>query len=424
MSVQRFVHFLDQYQTKKDLQYNEYLVMLERIRHEYARTQAPVHLSVTPDHPASYYSLYSNSIWNHTNTDYSNSVHQSIHIDPNAYSLWKKTHEADLSFQFIPIQKEQVHIDASINNISDILRIIGEHPYQDNLEYNIDVKSLHNIKDELTRLDAMIGMETMKRSIVDQLLYFLQDLHIGNNVSEFKHTVIYGPPGTGKTEIAKIIGTMYSKLGVLKKNVFRKVTRSDLVAGYLGQTAIKTKKVIEECLGGVLFIDEAYSLANGHDQDSYSKECLDILCESLSDHKEDLMVIIAGYEEELNNTFFRVNKGLESRFIWRFKMDEYSPKEMMKIFKKQVVESGWTFESEDVLQERWFSEKKEEFKYFGRDMELLFTYTKICHSRRIYGKDKEVRKKISLCDINEGYQVFMKNKKRKEENHFMHSIYV
>jgi len=364
----------------------------------------------------SYYPLYSNSIWNHTNID--------CLTDTSAYSLWKKSHETDFSFQFGSLQKKEIHIDASINHLSDILRIIETYPYQHDVEYNIDIKSLHNIKTELMRLNEMIGMETMKRSILDQLLYFLQDLHKGNNVSEFKHTVIYGPPGTGKTEIAKIIGTMYSKLGVLKNNVFKKVTRNDLVAGYLGQTAIKTKKVIEECLGGVLFIDEAYSLANGHEQDSYSKECLDILCEALSDHKENLMVIIAGYEEELNNTFFKANKGLVSRFIWRFKMDNYSPLEMMKIFKKQVIESGWTFESEDVLKERWFFEKKEDFKHFGRDMEMLFTYTKICHSRRVYGKPKDVRKKVSMEDINEGYHVFMKNKKQKEENHFMHSIYI
>ena len=78
---------------------------------------------------------------------------------------------------------------------------------------------------------------------------------------DFKHTVIYGPPGTGKTEVAKLIGSMYSKLGLLKNNVFRKVTRDDLIAGYLGQTAIKVKKVIDEC--GCIFIDEAYSLSNG-----------------------------------------------------------------------------------------------------------------------------------------------------------------
>jgi SpoVK/Ycf46/Vps4 family AAA+-type ATPase len=263
----------------------------------------------------------------------------------------------------------------------------------------------------------------MKKSILDQLLYFIQELHIGNQISEFKHTVIYGCPGTGKTEIAKIIGNMYSKLGILKNNVFKKVTRNDLIAGYLGQTAIKTKKVIDECLGGVLFIDEAYSLASTENNDTYSKECLDTLCEALSDHKDDLMVIIAGYDKELEDTFFRVNRGLESRFIWRFKMDPYNHKEMMKIFKKKVFEHEWNFENETEINEKWFSNKKEVFKNFGRDMELLFTYTKIAHGRRIYGKDKELRKKISLPDINNGYEIFLKNRQQKE-NTFMHTIFI
>jgi replication-associated recombination protein RarA len=201
------------------------------------------------------------------------------------------------------------------------------------------------------------------------------------------------------------------------------VTRNDLIAGYLGQTAIKTKKVIEECLGGVLFIDEAYSLASNDREDSYSKECLDILCESLSDHKENLMVIIAGYEEELQNTFFRVNRGLESRFIWRFTMDNYSSQELMKIFKKKVVDQEWQLENEEEIKERWFHDKKDNFKSFGRDMELLLTYTKVAHGKRIYGKDVSFRKKITLDDINKGYDIFLKNKNLKKEPPVVFGLY-
>ena len=102
-----------------------------------------------------------------------------------------------------------------------------------------------------------------------------------------------------------------------EKKKFKKVTRSDLIAGYLGQTALKTQEVIKECLGGVLFIDEAYALGNEQKKDSFAKECIDTLCEGLSDHKENLMVIIAGYEKELQSCFFDYNQGLESRFSWR-----------------------------------------------------------------------------------------------------------
>jgi SpoVK/Ycf46/Vps4 family AAA+-type ATPase len=428
-----FIELLDRYQTVRDNKYSDFIILLNAINYDFSQNNydAPSFTGkieerkkTDSEKETSYYSLYSSSVWNNINSIEQLNTND-FKLGDTAYSLWKKTHETDLSLAMLPVKKTQfVNIDLSIKTLSDIIKVIDTYEYKEDTEYNIDLKSLLNIKDDLLEMNAMIGMEGMKTSIVDQLLYFLQDLHVGKNISEFKHTVIYGSPGTGKTEIAKIIGKMYSKLGVLKKNVFKKVTRNDLIAGYLGQTAIKTKKVIDECLGGVLFIDEAYSLANTYDQDSYSKECLDILCESLSDHKEDLMVIIAGYEEELENTFFRANKGLESRFIWRFKMDEYTPTEMMKIFKKKVLENEWQFENADDVQEKWFREKKDNFKNFGRDMEMLFTYTKICHSRRIYGKDKEFRKKISINDLNEGYKKFMNNKKQKKEESFMHTIFI
>jgi Holliday junction resolvasome RuvABC ATP-dependent DNA helicase subunit len=336
---------------------------------------------------------------------------------PDYYEYWKQKHE--VSSILIEEKKtvEKIHkkdIDCSVKTFKDILDIINNNQYRDDTEYNIDLKALVNIKDELLLLDSMIGITKFKDAILNQLLYFIQNLHAGKD-PDFKNTILCGPPGTGKTEIATILGKMYSKLGVLKNNVFKKVTRSDLIAGYLGQTAIKTKKIITECLGGCLFIDEAYSLANSDREDSYSKECLDTLCESMSEHKEDLMVIIAGYEEELYETFFRMNKGLESRFIWRFKLDDYSSDELMQIFLKKVKDNEWDFESNDESLNKWFESKKATFKHFGRDMELLFSYTKITHGRRIYGKSVDIRKKINLEDLNSGYEVFLSNTKNKQE---------
>lgn len=334
--------------------------------------------------------------------------------------------------------KTKVEINASISSLTDLITIIDTYKYNDACEYNIDLKSLTNIREELVQLNSMIGMKQLKTSIMEQLLYFIQELHVGTATNtageqvkthEFKHTVIYGPPGTGKTEIAKIIGKMYSKIGVLEKNVFKKVTRNDLVAGYLGQTAMKTKTVINECLGGVLFIDEAYSLApfmNG-ELDSYSKECVDILCETLSDHKHDLMVIIAGYEEELNTSFFSANSGLESRFIWRFKIDNYSATELRDIWFKMVSDSDWTFTKKDDITVKWFEDKKKTFAHYGRDMEMLFTYTKISHSKRVYGKPVEERKRITLEDLNQGYETFKKNKKvakEKDSSDALYGLYV
>ena len=342
---------------------------------------------------------------------------------PNKFELWKKEHEQvvlpkpddtiTLKDPSGEPEKKYVEIDVSLNNLGDVLQLIENNHIDNNIIYNIDLKSLHNIKTELEQLNKMVGMKSLKSSILDQLVYFMQDLHLSNGSSDYKHTVLYGPPGTGKTEIAKIIGTMYSKLGILQKNIFKKVTRNDLVAGYLGQTAIKTKNVIQDCLGGVLFIDEAYSLANSYEDDSFSKECIDTLCEALSDHKNNLMVIIAGYENELNNSFFRSNPGLESRFMWRFKTDCYNAKELKSIFKKKVDEAGWTID-ESAITDTWFEKRKDHFPSFGRDMEMMFSYTKIAHSRRIYGKSKELRKCLNSNDLDRGYEMLLDN--RKKEN--------
>jgi SpoVK/Ycf46/Vps4 family AAA+-type ATPase len=264
-------------------------------------------------------------------------------------------------------------------------------------------------------------------NIVDQILYFTQELHKSNNLNgDFMHTVIYGPPGTGKTEIAKIIGKIYSKIGILNKGTFKKVTRSDLVAGYLGQTALKTRDVIKEALGGVLFIDEAYALGNTEKRDSFSKECIDTLCEALSDNKDNLMVIIAGYENELKDCFFNYNQGLDSRFTWRFKTDEYTGEDLHNIFLKKVNEIGWTVHEDSNITSDWFTKNKEYFRFYGRDIETVLAKTKISHSRRVFCKSIEEKKKITLKDLEKGFELYLKNddlKSRKEAEILKKQIY-
>jgi len=247
------------------------------------------------------------------------------------------------------------------------------------------------------------------------------------------HTVIYGPPGTGKTEISKIIGSIYSKLGVLKKNIFKKVVRDQLVAGYLGQTAIKTKDVIQSCIGGVLFIDEAYSLGSNDKVDSYAKECIDTLCDALSEHKHELMVIIAGYEKELNECFFSHNKGLESRFVWHFKTDEYTATDLYNIFLKMINDNKWTYEFNTTKEKdiEWFERNKAYFKFMGRDMENLLTKTKICHSKRVFGMSLDMKRKLTLEDLEAGFKLFSNNEsvksrmdERRRSQEVMYSMYL
>jgi len=319
-----------------------------------------------------------------------------------------------------PIKKELKIIDMEINGLQDILKLIDVYPLSPMIEYNINMTSIHNIKEPLNELNNMIGMNALKDSVVDQIVYFIQDLHINKNATnpDFMHTCIYGPPGTGKTEIAKIMGKIFSGLGVLKKKSFKKVTRADLVAGYLGQTAIKTRGVINESLGGVLFIDEAYALGNPEKRDSFAKECIDTLCEALSDNKDQLMVIIAGYEEDLKKCFFSYNQGLNSRFPWRFKTDDYKAPELNKIFKKKVLDAGWSFK--DDIKDSWFENKMDSFPFYGRDMETLLAKAKIAHGRRVFCKPKEEKTKLITRDIEKGYAMFLENNSKEQKNIIEH----
>lgn len=323
---------------------------------------------------------------------------------------------------------EKITIDKEVNSINDLIELTDLYPIDETKEYNINMKTLHKIKEPLIQLNSMVGMKSLKQNILDQILFYIQNLQNVNDDSceqDFMHTVIYGSPGTGKTEIAKLIGKVFANIGILDKGTFRKVTRSDLIAGYLGQTAIKTKDVIKDALGGVLFIDEAYALGNSEKRDSFSKECIDTLCEAASDYKTNLMIIIAGYENELNECFFNYNAGLNSRFTWRYKTDEYNGEDLYNIFLKKVSHAGWSVSEESNINKSWFEKNKDYFIYYGRDIETLFAKTKIAHSRRIFGKPECKRKCIMLADLNKGFDIFLNNeevKNRKEKGDIHKSL--
>lgn len=346
--------------------------------------------------------------------------------------LYTYINEIDDSFEFDyesyyspKVEKEKVIITQKIDSLDDLIKLIDKYPLAENIEYNINMEALHSIKYELKQLSRMIGMNNLKNHVVNQIIYYIQGFHTISNGNDFMHTVIYGPPGTGKTDIAKIIGRIFCNIGILSSNKFRKVTRSELVAGYLGQTALKTRKVIEDCIGGVLFIDEAYSLGNSDKKDSFAKECVDTLCECLSDYKSNLMVIIAGYEQELDKCFFSLNQGLNSRFTWRFNTEKYNYKELHEIFIKKIKDANWLFTPSDKTIQ-WFKENCIYFSAYGRDIETLFAKVKIAHSKRVFCLDASEKTKIKLIDLKEGMKMFTDNeniKKRKTSNEFLHSMY-
>ncbi len=190
------------------------------------------------------------------------------------------------------------------------------------------------LKEELS---GYIGLGSIKKEVANLInmvtVYKMRRAHDLPTLDMSLHMVFSGNPGTGKTMIARLMSRVYHSLGILSKGHLVEVDRSGLVAGYVGQTAIKTGDVVKKALGGVLFIDEAYALNGGGDND-FGQEAIDTLLKAMEDHREDLVVIVAGYDG-LMDVFIHSNPGLESRFNRYLHFDDYSLDEMMAIFEMQ-----------------------------------------------------------------------------------------
>lgn len=208
---------------------------------------------------------------------------------------------------------------------------------------------------------------------------------------------------THNTTIAKIIGEMYKNMGILSPDgVFKIAKREDFVAEYLGQTAIKTKKMLESCIGGVLFIDEVYALGPGKkDQDSFSKEAIDTLNVFLSENSDSFCCIIAGYENDIRNCFFSVNQGLERRFQWIHRIEPYSSEELAHMFIKLLNDIRWKKDESITIESltEVIDKHKHLFTSFGGDIENLITKCKMAHAKRIINLKNPKRHVITLDDV-------------------------
>lgn len=332
--------------------------------------------------------------------------------DSDQYKIEKK------KIKFTP-RRPTIKIDPCppVNSLKDLITIGKQHKFYK----NINCIMLWDIIQSLEELENMIGMHSLKESIFYQTIYYLQSMHLKNKNEEYLHTMILGQPGTGKTTVAKIIGSIYKNIGILsKKGVFKIAGRSDLVGEYLGSTAVKTTKMLESCLGGVLFIDEVYSLGAGQkDKDSYSKECVDTICGFLSEHKNDFCCIIAGYEKEVKDCFLSINPGLERRFPWVHKIDEYTTEDLTDIFIKLVADTKWELNVDRKIIVKFFEENKQYFKNAGGDIETFISKIKLVHSKRVFTMDKTFRFIIIDEDIKEALNLIKKYKLVKDEKRFL-----
>jgi SpoVK/Ycf46/Vps4 family AAA+-type ATPase len=266
----------------------------------------------------------------------------------------------------------------------------------------------------LAELDDLIGLDAVKGQLRELVQFcLLQQERQGHGLEVQKaglHMVFTGNPGTGKTSVARLIGRMMKELGWLSQGHFTEVSRADLVGGYLGQTAIKTKEVLEEALGGVLFLDEAYMLTPGGDQgaddeDIFGQEALDTILAFMENHRDNLLVIAAGYHEEMLR-FVNANPGLRSRFTRFIEFPDYEVPELGLIFRRFAEEQQYSLtlscqkRVEQLMEQSW----RQRQKGFGnaREVRNLFEKTLARQATRLSAlpsRSKEDLRTLTETDL-------------------------
>ena len=244
------------------------------------------------------------------------------------------------------------------------------------------------IEDLLAELDSYIGLKVVKDEVHDLInmvqVYKLREQHGLPTTDMSLHMVFTGNPGTGKTMMARMMARIYRSLDILSKGQLVEVDRSGLVAGYVGQTAIKTQKVIQKALGGVLFIDEAYAL-NGKSENDFGQEAIDTILKAMEDHRDDLVVIVAGYTD-LMDRFIHSNPGLESRFNRFLLFEDYTSDEMLDIFKMQCKNGCYQLsDGVEELVRDYITEENGDPETFGnaRGVRNIFEHILVAQNNRL-----------------------------------------
>lgn len=299
------------------------------------------------------------------------------------------TSKTDLSWSDEKVKE----VIGSINTIGDIINLDRQWEH---LKHNQTLQRLYYLIPALVKLQNMIGLDQIKKDIFKKIIYFIQNPHN----DEYLHTIISGPPGVGKTEFAKIYANIFVRLGVLQSDRFIEIKRDDLVGEFLGQTAPRTRKLLEDAMDGVLFLDEAYSLGNEEKRDSFSKEAIDMINQYLSERKGKFMFIVAGYEDDLNKCLFAYNKGMRRRFHSHYNISGYKPDELRQIFLRKLRACYYNTKLSDIELNRFFKDNKDQFTYYGGDIEKLVNEIKQVQSLRTFNTNAW-SKDVLMSDITE-----------------------
>lgn len=254
---------------------------------------------------------------------------------------------------------------------------------------------------------SLIGMDNIKQSLIQ--IYAMEQINNQRKAHNLKttkqvyHMLFSGNPGTGKTTVARKLASIFYEIGVLPKNQILEVDRSELVGEYIGQTAQKTRSIIKKALGGVLFIDEAYSLARGGEKD-FGKEAIDTLVKYMEDYSTKFVLILAGYPREMNY-FLSLNPGLKSRFPFLFTFPDYTEVELIHIAKGLLNEREYKLTREAELQlKKHISKEKLNNKDFsnGRYIRNIIEKAIRHHAVRLmYENDAPNEKQLSLITVKD-----------------------